>query len=86
MEYKNSFHDDKKMGLEYWYGILTGPQYLDSRTVHVKQTLGRLCNVLLFFSPVENKTFPTIGVNTTEGRQHLTDKSVAWNIYLQKPL
>ncbi|KAJ8298981.1 hypothetical protein KUTeg_023041 [Tegillarca granosa] len=64
--------------------ILTGPQYLDSRTIHVKQTWGRRCNVLLFFSSVENKTFPTIGVNTTEGREHLTAKSVfAWN-YIYK--
>lgn len=64
--------------------MLTGPQYLQSRAIHVKKTWGRRCNVLLFFSSKEDKSFPAIAANTSEGRNHLTAKSVyAWN-YIYK--
>ncbi|XP_070209453.1 glycoprotein-N-acetylgalactosamine 3-beta-galactosyltransferase 1-B-like isoform X1 [Littorina saxatilis] len=56
--------------------IMTGPKNLQSKASVVRETWGRRANQLLFFSSVTNETFPTIGLNTTEGRQHLTAKTV----------
>ena len=54
--------------------IITMPQNLDKKAVHVKHTWGKRCDVLLFMSSVENDTFPTIGLNVSEGRDHLVAK------------
>lgn len=56
--------------------IMTGPQNLETKAIHVKRTWGKRCNILLFFSSVTNKTFPTIGLNVSEGRGHLTAKTM----------
>ena len=56
--------------------IMTGPQNLNKKAVHVRNTWGKRCNVLLFMSSVTNKTFPAIGLNTTEGREHLLAKTM----------
>ena len=54
--------------------ITTWPENLDSRAIHVKETWGKRCSILLFFSSVKNDSFPTIGLNVTEGRRHLNGK------------
>nr|KAG5706728.1 hypothetical protein BaRGS_007231 [Batillaria attramentaria] len=54
--------------------VITAPQNLDKRTVHVRDTWGRRCNKLLFFSSTWNTTIPTIGLNVSEGRNNLTPK------------
>ena len=54
--------------------IITMPQNLEKKAVHVKHTWGKRCDVLLFMSSVKNDTFPTIGLNVTEGRDHLEAK------------
>ena len=56
--------------------IMTGPQNLDKKAVHVKKTWGKRCTKLIFFSSVTNETFPTIGLNISEGREHLTGKTM----------
>ena len=56
--------------------IMTSPTNLDRRAVHVRNTWGKRCNKLLFFSSKNNSTFPTIGLNVTEGRSHLTAKTI----------
>ncbi|XP_041363539.1 glycoprotein-N-acetylgalactosamine 3-beta-galactosyltransferase 1-like [Gigantopelta aegis] len=56
--------------------IMTSPKNLDTRAVHVRNTWGKRCNKLLFFSSETNTTFPTIGLNVTEGRNHLTAKTI----------
>ena len=63
---------------------MTGPQNLDKKAVHVKRTWGRRCNVLLFMSSVKNNTFPTVGLNTTEGRDHLLAKTIQAFRYVYK--
>lgn len=56
--------------------VMTSPHNLDSKAVHVKNTWGKRCNTLLFMSSVWNDSFPTIGLNVSEGRDHLTGKSM----------
>lgn len=55
---------------------MTSPQNLDLKAVAVKNTWGKRCNKVLFFSSKTNTSFPTIGLNTTEGREHLTAKTM----------
>ncbi|KAH9489580.1 Glycoprotein-N-acetylgalactosamine 3-beta-galactosyltransferase 1 [Bulinus truncatus] len=62
--------------------ILTSPSNLDRKAIHVKNTWGRKCQLVLFMSSVKNETFPTVGLNTTEGRNHLTAKSMQAFQYL----
>ncbi|KAK7500814.1 hypothetical protein BaRGS_00008058 [Batillaria attramentaria] len=56
--------------------VMTSPDNLDKKTVHVRNTWGKRCNKLLFMSSEWNSTFPTIGLNVSEGRQHLTAKTM----------
>ncbi|CAL1526713.1 unnamed protein product, partial [Lymnaea stagnalis] len=49
---------------------------LDTKAIHVKNTWAKRCNVVLFMSSVHNESFPTIGLNVTEGRFHLAEKSM----------
>ena len=48
---------------------------LDSKTKYVKKTWGKRCDILLFFGSEGDDEFPVIGVNVTEGRSHLTEKT-----------
>lgn len=56
--------------------VMTGPKNLDTKAVHVRNTWGRRCNKLLFMSSEWNSSFPTIGLNVSEGREHLTGKTM----------
>ncbi|KAK6165664.1 hypothetical protein SNE40_022550 [Patella caerulea] len=56
--------------------IMTSPKTLEKKARHVKNTWGKRCNILLFFSSETNTTFPTIGLNVSEGRNHLTGKTI----------
>ena len=51
---------------------------------HVQATWTRRCNTLLFASDHENKEFPTIDINVTEGRKHLTMKTMTTFDYVYK--
>ena len=65
----------KRVRILCW--IMTFPQNLDSKAKHVKSTWGKRCDILLFMSSVRNESFPTIGLNVTEGRGHLTAKTMS---------
>ncbi|XP_076461553.1 glycoprotein-N-acetylgalactosamine 3-beta-galactosyltransferase 1-like [Babylonia areolata] len=56
--------------------VMTSPQNLDTRAVHVRNTWGKRASTLLFMSSQWNSTFPTIGLNISEGREHLTAKTM----------
>ena len=56
--------------------VMTSPQNLDKKAQYVKKTWGKRFDVLLFMSSVTNDTFPTIGLNVSEGRSHLTAKTM----------
>lgn len=64
----------KKVRILCW--IMTSPATLESRAVHVRNTWGKRCDVLLFASDTENKEFPTIAVETETGREHLTSRTM----------
>ncbi|XP_069123394.1 glycoprotein-N-acetylgalactosamine 3-beta-galactosyltransferase 1-like isoform X1 [Argopecten irradians] len=56
--------------------IMTSPSNLDRKGLAVRTTWAKRCNKYIFFSSVTNDSFPTVGLNVSEGRQHLTSKTV----------
>ena len=50
--------------------VMTQPKNLETRSRHIKNTWGKRCNKLLFFSSVGNDTFPTIGKNSEISNIH----------------
>lgn len=55
---------------------MTGPQNLETKAKHVKATWAQHCNRILFMSSKENKDFPTVGLETKEGREQLYWKTI----------
>ncbi|XP_053323421.1 glycoprotein-N-acetylgalactosamine 3-beta-galactosyltransferase 1 [Spea bombifrons] len=56
--------------------VMTGPQNLEKKTKHVKATWAQRCNKVLYMSSEENKEFPTVGLDTKEGRDQLYWKTI----------
>ncbi|KAM9752383.1 glycoprotein-N-acetylgalactosamine 3-beta-galactosyltransferase 1-A isoform 1-T2 [Menidia menidia] len=56
--------------------VMTGPHNLQSRARHVRDTWSRHCNIVLFMSSVEDPDFPTVGLETKEGRDKLYWKTI----------
>ncbi|KAL3832304.1 hypothetical protein ACJMK2_023958 [Sinanodonta woodiana] len=56
--------------------VMTSPENLEKKAVHVKKTWGKRVDKLLFFSSQSNSFFPVVGLNVSEGRNHLTAKTV----------
>ena len=56
--------------------IMTAPNNLQKKAIAVKNTWAKRCNKFIFFSSVTNSSFPTIGLNVSEGREHLTGKTI----------
>ncbi|CAL1532600.1 unnamed protein product [Lymnaea stagnalis] len=85
----DSFHKDneviaktlfKTVRVACW--ILTSPSNLNKKAIHVKNTWSKRCNVVVFISSERNDSFPTVGVNASEGREHLTAKTMQAFKYL----
>ncbi|KAK7129020.1 hypothetical protein R3I94_017292 [Phoxinus phoxinus] len=64
----------KKVRILCW--VMTGPSNLQSKARHVKATWSRHCNVVLFMSSEEDRSFPTVGLGTGEGRDQLYWKTI----------
>ena len=64
----------KKVRVLCW--VMTSPQNLMKKAAAVKETWAKRCNVMLFMSSVSNSSFPAIGLNVSEGRGHLTAKTM----------
>jgi len=58
--------------------VMTSPDNLEKKAIHVYRTWAHKCNKLIFVSSQENNTFPApvIKVDTEEGREHLTAKTM----------
>ncbi|XP_064614559.1 glycoprotein-N-acetylgalactosamine 3-beta-galactosyltransferase 1-like [Liolophura sinensis] len=78
----HAHHDDSTVAEELYRKIrvlcwvMTSPENLEKKAIHVRATWGKRCNKLLFMSSVTNSSFPTIGLNISEGREHLTAKTM----------
>ncbi|XP_041356507.1 glycoprotein-N-acetylgalactosamine 3-beta-galactosyltransferase 1-like [Gigantopelta aegis] len=70
----------RKVRILCW--VMTSPRNLGNKAAAVKDTWGKRCDVLLFFSSVSNSTFPVIGLNVSEGRDHLTAKTMQAFYYI----
>ena len=55
--------------------IMTSPENLRTRAVHVKATWAKRCNLAIYASDREDKDFPTIAIEVQPGREHLTAKT-----------
>ncbi|XP_071106456.1 glycoprotein-N-acetylgalactosamine 3-beta-galactosyltransferase 1-A-like [Haliotis cracherodii] len=64
--------------------ILTQPKHLKNRTASVKETWGRECDITLFFSSLNDSTFPTIGLGFEEKRRNLIKKTMGALRYIFK--
>ncbi|XP_077153893.1 glycoprotein-N-acetylgalactosamine 3-beta-galactosyltransferase 1-A-like isoform X1 [Ranitomeya variabilis] len=64
--------------------VMTAPAHLESRTIHVKNTWTRHCNKILFMSSSTSESFPTIGLDTNEGRDQLYWKTIRAFQYIHK--
>ncbi|KAL8567985.1 hypothetical protein ACOMHN_029160 [Nucella lapillus] len=86
----HAHHDDDSVAKEMarrvrvlvW--VMTSPQNLDKKAIHVQNTWGKRANTLLFMSSQWNSSFPTIGLNVSEGREHLTAKTMEAFRYIYK--
>ncbi|KAI5612181.1 glycoprotein-N-acetylgalactosamine 3-beta-galactosyltransferase 1-A [Silurus asotus] len=64
----------KKVRILCW--VMTGPDNLQLKARHVKATWSRHCNTVLFMSSKEDHDFPTVGLETSEGRDQLYWKTI----------
>ncbi|WAQ94673.1 C1GLT-like protein [Mya arenaria] len=56
--------------------VMTSPKNLQKKAVHVRATWAQRCNKIIFISSVANDSFPTVGIDVPEGREHLTGKTM----------
>ncbi|XP_038045106.1 uncharacterized protein LOC119719683 [Patiria miniata] len=55
--------------------VLTSPQNLQKKTIHVQATWSRRCNKVIFISSRDDPSFPTVKVEAPEGREYLWRKT-----------
>ena len=56
--------------------VMTSPGNLKTKAAYVRDTWAKRANKVIYFSSETNEDFPTIGLNTREGRKHLTAKTM----------
>ncbi|KAI0226122.1 Glycoprotein-N-acetylgalactosamine 3-beta-galactosyltransferase 1 [Lamellibrachia satsuma] len=64
--------------------VMTSEQNLNTRARHVQATWTRRCNKVLFASDHKDDEFPTIDINVTAGKYHLTMKAMKAFDYVYK--
>ncbi|XP_050409235.1 glycoprotein-N-acetylgalactosamine 3-beta-galactosyltransferase 1 [Patella vulgata] len=71
---------EKEVRVLCW--IMTAPKTLYKKCKAVKETWGKRCNKVLYFSSKTDDDFPAIGLNVSEGREHLTEKTMMAFTYI----
>ncbi|XP_041664020.1 glycoprotein-N-acetylgalactosamine 3-beta-galactosyltransferase 1-like [Cheilinus undulatus] len=66
---------DSAQSLRILCWIMTGPEYIESRTRHIRATWAQRCDKVLYMSSVQTD-FPTVGLNVSEGRDELHWKTI----------
>ena len=56
--------------------VMTSSENLYMKALHVRETWGMRCNSIFFMSDKEDERFPAVGLNVSEGREHLTAKTM----------
>ena len=64
--------------------IMTAPEFLWTRAVHVRNTWGRSCDILLFASDYKDELFSTINITVPHGRKYLPMKTFKTFDYIYK--
>ncbi|MEE6510612.1 hypothetical protein FKM82_030596 [Ascaphus truei] len=72
----SSVSDDLSQKVRVLCWIMTTPNNLPTKTIHLKYSWTRHCNVVLFMSSTTNEHFPTIDLGTGEGRNQLYWKTI----------
>ena len=86
----NKYQDDKNeadrlyKNVRVLIWVMTSPKNLETKARTIKNTWGKRPNKIIFFSSETNTSFPTIGLNTSEGRAHLTAKTMQGFRYVYK--
>ncbi|KAK6189790.1 hypothetical protein SNE40_001783 [Patella caerulea] len=80
VEVNDALRLETKVRVLCW--IMTSPKTLYKKCKAVKETWGKRCNKVLFFSSQTDANFPAIGLNVSEGRQHLTEKTMMAFTYI----
>ncbi|XP_046365597.2 glycoprotein-N-acetylgalactosamine 3-beta-galactosyltransferase 1-B-like [Haliotis rufescens] len=62
--------------------IMTSPRNLEKRARFIQMTWAKRCDKVVFISSETNTTFPTVGLNVSEGRNHLTEKTLGGFRYI----
>uniref|UniRef100_A0A0B7AYV3 Glycoprotein-N-acetylgalactosamine 3-beta-galactosyltransferase 1 n=2 Tax=Arion vulgaris TaxID=1028688 RepID=A0A0B7AYV3_9EUPU len=65
----------RKVRILVW--VMTTPDNLPTKAQAIKETWGKRCNVIIYFSSKTVSEFPTVGLDVPEGRNHLTGKTMA---------
>ncbi|KAK0039890.1 glycoprotein-N-acetylgalactosamine 3-beta-galactosyltransferase 1 [Biomphalaria pfeifferi] len=79
---KNMHHDSDTVArklmeeVKVLVWVMTNPKNLQKKAKAVKETWAKRCNKLIFFSSETDPDFPTVGLNVSEGREHLTAKTM----------
>ncbi|XP_021346821.1 glycoprotein-N-acetylgalactosamine 3-beta-galactosyltransferase 1-B-like isoform X2 [Mizuhopecten yessoensis] len=73
---------EKNVRILCW--IMTCPQNHESKARHVMNTWAKRCNKVIYISSKHNTTFPAVGLNVSEGRKHLTTKTMTAFKYIYK--
>ena len=62
--------------------VMTSPEHHMTHALHVKLTWGKRCSKLIFISSQDDPNLPAVNIQSQEGRQHLTNKTLKALHYL----
>ncbi|XP_041437130.1 glycoprotein-N-acetylgalactosamine 3-beta-galactosyltransferase 1-like [Xenopus laevis] len=72
----NNMHENLSRKVRVLCWIMTSPNNLLTKAIHLKHSWTRHCNRTLFMSSTANESFPAIGLGTKEGRDELYWKTI----------